>query len=168
MSSRKSRRTQHPVPAVSLVPFMAIMVILVPMLIYIFSFHIIRVQRVQAPRRSVCTTGCDQPKQLELTVLVRRARGFEITWQRELMPEKQTLPLIAMVGGEYDYDTLRSRLSALKSELADGEQQTERVNIGADDDVPWEVISHTMDAVSHIPGKTYQPLFPKVVLTVAD
>ena len=81
---------------------MAIMVILVPMLIYMFTFHQIKVQRVTAPRRG---TGAKKAKEeqkekpLNLTVIIlnKKEKGFKLTWDETLMTEQQSTPLIPMV-----------------------------------------------------------------------
>ena len=86
----------------NLVPIMAIMVILVPMLIYMFTFHQIKVQRVTAPRRG---TGAKKAKEeqkekpLNLTVIIlnKKEKGFKLTWDETLMTEQQSTPLIPMV-----------------------------------------------------------------------
>jgi len=88
MAARKPSERRHgsvdEVPELNLVPIMAIMVILIPMLIYMFTFHQIRVQRVMAPRRG---TGAQKTKEekkekeLNLTILIKKDRGFQVTWE---------------------------------------------------------------------------------------
>jgi len=148
---------------------MGIMVILIPMIIYMFTFHIIRVQKIEAPRRGSCAGAeCQQPKKPELTVIVRDGRGFEISWRQEVAMEVAQVPFIPMAGTEYDFDTLHRILAQLKTDLATAGAPATRVNISASDDVPWEVVSHTMDAATVIHGKPARQLFEKVVLTVVD
>lgn len=73
-SSRRQSLNNVPADApaeINLVPFMGIMIILVPMLLYMFSFHIIRVQQVAAPRRGNGQSIDNQPQPLNLTVQIR-------------------------------------------------------------------------------------------------
>ncbi len=176
--SDRSHGSDDDIADLNLVPIMAIMVILVPMLIYMFTFHQIRVQRVTAPRRGTGAkkaTDEKKEKELNLTVVIKQDKGFLITWEEQLMPEAQSLPLIPMiqVGDDmcgdpndkdsspeqgckakmegcfcYDYATLYNELVKKKMKFSNPEKPERRVNITADLNVPWGVVSRAIDAVS--------------------
>ncbi len=174
-----ARKNRDPgeTPELNLVPIMAIMVILVPMLIYMFTFHQIKVQRVTAPRRG---TGAKKAKEeqkekpLNLTVIIRKDKGFMLTWDETLMTEQQSTPLIPMIQSKdeacgdpgdqksdrtpgcfpraqgcfcYDFAALYNDLVAKKIKFSTPEKPEKRVNLTADSGVSWEVVSRTMDAV---------------------
>lgn len=173
----RKNRPEGEVPELNLVPIMAIMVILVPMLIYMFTFHQIKVQRVTAPRRG---TGAKKAKEeqkekpLNLTVIIMKNKGFKLTWDETLMTEQQSTPLIPMVQSKdeycgnpedkkgdrtpgcfpraqgcfcYDFASLYNDLVAKKVKFSTKEKPEKRVNLTADSGVTWEVVSRTMDAV---------------------
>jgi len=185
MAARKPSDRRHggedEVPELNLVPIMAIMVILIPMLIYMFTFHQIKVQRVMAPRRGTGAAKAKEEKkekELNLTILIKKDKGFRLTWEQALMPETQSLPLIAMrkVDDKYcgdpndqeqdpraqgcwpraegclcfDFAALYNELVKKKEAFspAGKEKQEKRVNITADSSVTWEVVSRTMDAAT--------------------
>jgi biopolymer transport protein ExbD len=163
---------------VSLVPIMAIMVILIPMLIYMFTFHTIKVQRVMAPRRGTGAKKASEDKkekELNLTIMIKREKGFQLSWEEQLMTETQNAPLLPMRQAKdvhcgdpnsdkdervqgcnrraegcycYDFAGLYNELVKIKTGLKtpEGGKPEKRVNITADLDVPWEVVSRTMDA----------------------
>ena len=182
MAARKPSERRHggenEIPELNLVPIMAIMVILIPMLIYMFTFHQLRVQRVMAPRRG---TGAQKTKEekkekeLNLTILIKKDRGFRLTWEQALMPETQSLPLIKMRQVDdnycgdpadkdsqraqgcwlraegcycYDFPELYNELVKKKEAFSRKEKPEKRVNITADSSVTWEVVSRTMDAAT--------------------
>ncbi len=188
MAARKPSERRHgsgeePEASVSLIPVMAIMVILVPMLIYMFTFHQIKVQRVMAPRRGTGAKKTQEEKkdkELNLTILIKRDRGFQLSWEEALMTDTQQAPLLPMRQAKeeycgnanpgpgekdsraqgcwrraegcycYDFVALYNELVAKKQKFSTAEKPEKRVNITADLDVPWEVVSRTMDAATCI------------------
>jgi biopolymer transport protein ExbD len=103
VAARKPSDRRHggdeEIPDLNLVPIMAIMVILIPMLIYMFTFHQIRVQRVMAPRRGTGAKKANEEKkekELNLTIVIKRNQGFALTWEQALMDGTQTSDLIKM------------------------------------------------------------------------
>ncbi len=170
------------VPDLNLVPIMAIMTILVPMLIFMFTFHQIKVQRVSAPRRGTGAKKASEDtkkKELNLTIMIKRDGRFVITWEQSLMAEGSQARTIDMVqvesshcgaeatttqparpadagcedrGGQcfcYDFASLYNGLVALKQRFGTpGEKEEKRINITADLDVPWSIVSRTMDATT--------------------
>ena len=179
MPARKPSDRRHggddDVAALNLVPIMAILVILIPMLIYMFNFSEIKVQRVMAPRRGTGskTTKETKEKPLNLTVMIKGTNGFALTWEEALMPDMQRLPVIPMRQADskycgdpdkpednrrhgcwyrpegcfcYDFPQLYNELVKLKNRFSKPEKPERRINLTANSDVPWEVVSRTMDA----------------------
>lgn len=176
--SDRSHGSAEETAELNLVPIMAIMVILIPMLIYMFTFHQIRVQRVTAPRRgSSPSKKVDEvkEKELNLTVLIKQDKGFLITWEEQLMQEAQSLPLIPIIQVDealcgdpedadsapeqgckpkvegcfcYDFSTLYAELVKKKVKFSNPDKPEKRINLTADLTIPWSVISRTMDAVT--------------------
>ena len=162
-SPRRQRLDNAPAD-VNLVPFMGIMIILVPMLLYMFSFHIIRVQQVAAPRRGNGVSVDNKPKPLNLTVQIRQNQGFVLSWDEALLPDRQRLPILPMVAVDdpacaaqgcerrtdacycYDYPGLYTVLVKMKARGLDDERPDRRINIAADLEVPWSVVSRVIDA----------------------
>jgi len=136
----------------NLVPIMAILIILIPVLLYAFTFFEVKVQAVAAPRLGPAQKNKkkeeeDQKKPLNLTVLVTKD-GFAIKQQAELTdePEAPIPKRTFMVGGkeivEYDYPALYTRIRQKKIEHPD----ETTVNVGAEMDIPWQTIARTIDA----------------------
>lgn len=183
MAARKPSERRHggadEIPELNLVPIMAIMVILIPMLIYMFTFHQIRVQRVMAPRRGTGAQKTNEEKkekELNLTILIKKDRGFQVTWEQALMPDTQASKMISMRQVDdifcgdpndsksvraqgcwpraegcfcYDFAALYNELVQKKKTFSDGKEKPEkRVNITAESAVTWEVVSRTMDAAT--------------------
>lgn len=96
MAARKPSERRHgrdqDTPELNLVPIMAIMVILIPMLIYMFNFSEIKIQRVTAPRRG---TGAQKTKEekkakpLNLTIMIDPVKGFTLNWEPEHMGSRK-------------------------------------------------------------------------------
>ena len=181
---------------VDLTPIMSILVILIPMLIFAFSFFEVKIQEVSAPKMSPTKEQKKEPdkKPLNLTVLVTE-KGFSIKQEEDLTVEPdQPIPKrVFQIADpadpsgkrmkevhEYDYPTLYSRL--MKKKKLHKEEQV--INIGADHHIPWHIIARTIDA-SRVqleesaytdltqwsqakPKKDGAYLFPQVVFTVAE
>ncbi len=184
MASRPSARS-HAVDDtpgdLNLVPVMGIMTILIPILLFMFTFNEVTVQRVQAPRsaaNAAATPGSnDKERELNLTVLVRRDKGFQLTWEDALMGDSQTAELIPTIKAEavncpdpsepdkpyeqgcalradgchcYDFPSLYTQLMLKKRQFSKPEAPEEKLNIAADSNVKWEVISRVIDAAECI------------------
>jgi biopolymer transport protein ExbD len=179
MAARKPSERSHgggdDVAELQLVPILAIMVILIPMLIYMFTFHQIRVQRITAPREGTSTgkKNAQKKKPLNLTVKVLKD-GFGITWEDELGDAsgdkmRKVIPLKTFEAGCgptgkslvqgctdlqgagckcFDFATLYKRVHALKKKYSTPKEPEKRINLTAGDDVPWRVLSPVIDAVS--------------------
>ncbi len=201
MAARKPSDRRHggddDVPELSLVPIMAIMVILIPMLIFMFTFHQIKVQRVMAPRRGTGAKKAQEEKkekELNLTILIKRDKGFQLSWEEALMTDTQTGTLLPMRQSKdeycgdsdnpqkdtraqgcwrraegcycYDFVGLYNELVAKKSKFSTPEKPEKRVNITADLDVPWEVVSRTMDAATCIMEQPSYATFEEYIKAV--
>ncbi|MGM0574831.1 MAG: biopolymer transporter ExbD [Myxococcota bacterium] len=138
-------------PELNLAPIMAILVILIPMLLYAFSFFEVKVQAVSAPRMGSSKAKQadeDEKKPLNLTVLIT-SEGFVVKQQAELTAEAEK-PIYkreqTTVDGEtintWDWPTLYCRLMEKKQ----GYPDETTVNLGAEMDIPWHVIARTIDA----------------------
>jgi biopolymer transport protein ExbD len=176
----------------NLAPIMAILVILIPLLIYAFSFFEVKVQAVAAPRMGSGKTkpkDKDEKQPLNLTVLVT-SKGFTVKQQAELTTgeEKPIFKRNFDVAGKqieaYDFPSLYNRLMQKKKAYPD----ETTINIGAEMEIPWKVISQTIDAArlqlaedsyeSLMEYATAKPkkdgkgealdLFPAVVFVVAE
>lgn len=145
------RHSEEEVGDVDLSAIMAILVILIPMLLYAFSFFEVKVQAVAAPRMGTGTPKKktdDEKKPLNLTVLIT-SKGFVVKQQAELTTEaekpifKRTMTDSDGVEvEEYDYPTLYSRIMGKKKQYPD----EKTINIGAEMDIPWYIIARTIDA----------------------
>ena len=145
---QKQRRPQENNARVNLVPVMAIMVILIPMIMYMFEFHRVTVHRVLTPRMaSACISGnCHEGKPLDLTVTVRRTGAFEVSWSDHLSPTPALRQIPPSETG-HDYKTLEHTLETLRKGFEADKRDARKVNLAADESVHWDVISHTMDAL---------------------
>jgi biopolymer transport protein ExbD len=178
-SDRRHGGSNDDNPEVNLAPIMAIMVILIPILIYMFTFHQIKVQRVMAPRKG---TGAQKTKEekkekeLNLTILIKKDRGFQVTWEQALMEDgAQASETIQMRQVDdqfcgdpsdrkkvrsqgcwpraegcfcYDFAGLYNELVRKKNKFSRKDKPEKRVNISAESKVTWEVVSRTMDAAT--------------------
>jgi biopolymer transport protein ExbD len=135
---------------VNLTPIMSILVILIPMLIFAFSFFEVKIQAVAAPKmgQPKKTDTENEKKPLNLTVLITDD-GFKVSQEEELttepdapIPKKLITNDLGMEVKEYDFPTLYNRLMSKKKLHKD--ERT--INIGADPHIPWHVIARTIDA----------------------
>ena len=136
----------------NLVPIMAILIILIPVLLYAFTFFEVKVQAVAAPRlgpaqKTKKKDDEDKKKPLNLTVLVTKD-GFALKQQAELTEEpdppipKRTFTVQGKEMVEYDYPALYNRVRQKKIEHPD----ETTVNVGAEMAIPWQTIARTIDA----------------------
>lgn len=156
--ARKPSSRRHKVGElddINLVPIMSILVILIPMLIYAFTFFEVTVQSVAAPKMGTGkakTKETDEKKPLNLTVLISDD-GFMLKYDEEQMGGEQEAPIKKAEFPpdkdhgdrpywDYDYATLHNRLARVKEKFP----QEEQINIGAEMHIPWQIIARTIDA----------------------
>lgn len=141
---------EEEVVELNLAPIMALLVVLIPVLLFAFSFFEVKVQAVAAPRMGTGKAkkkDDDEKKPLNLTVLVT-SNGFVVKQQAELTvePEKPIFKRTFNVGGrdveDYDYPALYTRLMSKKKSYPD----EKTINIGAEMNIPWHVIARTIDS----------------------
>jgi biopolymer transport protein ExbD len=149
--SRKIRRMMGgETEEMNLVPFMAVLCILIPMLLLMFSFTEVTAQSVESPKipsRVSPTPPTEKP--LNLTVLLTD-KGFLIKYDEDRMAQseepidKRTMPADANHPGEYaeyDFPRLHNRLVELKGRFPG----QEILNIAAEYHIPWRHIARTID-----------------------
>ena len=143
---------------VDLKPMMSIVCVLIPMLMFSFSFFEVKVQPVGAPKVGFAGTGgkgsgTATPEELKaplnLTVIVNES-GFRIKMTQELAgPEadqKIDRRTFTTPDGEkvedYDYPGLYTRLVEIKKKYPDENS----INVGAETHITWDVVARTLDA----------------------
>jgi len=149
MSSR-GKRMKFKQDDLNLIPIMGLMVLLIPMVLFLYNFFEVKVQAVAAPRLGSTPTkkaDDDQKKPLNLTVHIGQS-GFQIKIQEDLMVEPiPAIPKRVFSGGttdEYDYPALYTKLRSYKDNPAYEGEKT--VNISADMNIPWQTVARTIDA----------------------
>jgi biopolymer transport protein ExbD len=135
----------------NLTPIMAILVILIPILLYAFNFFEVKIQGVSAPKMGTGKSEAkkeNEKKPLNLTVLITE-KGFKLSQEEELTTEpEQPIPRRTFTDAngtqyvDYDYPRLYARLMAKKREW----KKERTINIGADFNIPWHIIARTIDA----------------------
>lgn len=192
-SERKSRLHVADVD-IDLKPIMGLICILIPLLVYAFSFYEIKLQPVSAPKIGAPPpqdAGDEQKKPLNLTVLLTEP-GFAVKMEKELaegeadinIPKKSFQTPDGRTVTDYDYPELYAKLLEIKKKF----RNETTINIGADPDVTWETIARTIDAArvelkdekfkdlksySEAPEATDDEgrprlMFPQVVFVVAE
>ncbi|MBM4397808.1 MAG: hypothetical protein FJ087_19240 [Deltaproteobacteria bacterium] len=143
---------------VDLKPMMSIVCVLIPMLMFSFSFFEIKVQPVGAPKvgfmgGTAKGSGTATPEELKaplnLTVIVNES-GFRIKMTQEVVgpdsDQKIDKKTFSTADGEkvedYDYPELYNRLVEIKKKFP----EETSVNVGAETHITWEVVARTMDA----------------------
>lgn len=188
----RSHSQEEDLGDINLTPIMSILIILIPMLIYAFTFFEVKIQRVSAPKmgKPKKTEKEKEKKPLNLTVLITD-KGFTIKQEEELTTEPdKPIPLTKTTDEagreitDYNYPALYNRL--MKKKRLHKEETT--VNIGADPHIKWHVLARTIDTcrvqleegaygdfeewsqakVKLDSDKAPVELFPNVVFTVAD
>ncbi len=156
--SRRGKRSVEELGELNLSAIMAILVILIPMLIFVFNFFEVKVQAVAAPKvgSGKAKKKDSDKKPLNLTVLISR-KGFVLKQQDELQtePEKPIYKRTFEIDVEdekgqkrretvedYDYPALYTRLFSKKTAYPD----EKTINIAAEMDIPWHVVARTIDA----------------------
>jgi biopolymer transport protein ExbD len=148
--SGRGNRMQTKNEELNLIPIMGLMVLLIPMVLFLYNFFEVKVQAVAAPRLGSAAQkkpDDDAKKPLNLTVHISKS-GFQIKIQEDLMVEP--IPAIpkrvftGMTEEEYDYPALYTRLRTFKDNPAYDKENT--VNVSADMDIPWQTVARTIDA----------------------
>lgn len=152
MARKPSERSHSEVTLdeINLTPIMAILVILIPILLYAFNFFEVKIQGVSAPKMGTGKAEAkkeNEKKPLNLTVLIT-VKDFKLTQEEELTTEPEA-PIVKRTFTDaegsfvdYDYPRLYSRLMAKKKQWP----KERTINIGADFRIPWYVIARTIDA----------------------
>lgn len=147
--SKRGKRGDTELGELNLVPIMALLVVLIPVLLFAFNFFEIKIQAVSAPRMGSGQTKQKDPdkKPLNLTVLIT-SDGFVIKKQAELTAEpepkifKTTFDVEGRSVEEYNYPALYNRLVQIKKQYP--EEKT--VNIGGDlKSTRWKTLARTID-----------------------
>lgn len=150
MGGKRGDRMKVETNELNLVPIMGLIVILIPMVLFLYNFFEVKVQAVAAPRLGSAQQKKpedDAKKPLNLTVHIGK-NGFQIKIQEDLMVEP--IPPVAkriFTGTpveEYDYPALYNRLRIFKDNPAYEKENT--INISADMDIPWQTVARTIDA----------------------
>lgn len=150
-SERKSRLNVADVD-IDLKPIMGLICILIPLLVYAFSFYEIKLLAVSAPKIGAPApqeAGDEQKKPLNLTVLITE-QGFAIKMEKELVegesdiniPKKSFETPDGRTVSDYDYPELYARLLEIKKKF----RSEITINIGGDPDVTWQTVVRTIDA----------------------
>ena len=164
MAARKPSERSHRTEVtqdLNLAPFMSVLVILIPMLIFAFQFYEITVQSVAAPKLGPVKKQKDQAEDdkppLNLTVLIGE-EGFVIKQQAQIaeadeptrIPKRRFSIVIEHDGKkrtedviEYDFPKLHTTIAQKKKDYP----EEDTVNIGADFSIPWRTIARTIDCV---------------------
>lgn len=151
-SARKSRLDIEDVD-VDLKPIMGLVCILIPLVVYAFSFFEIKMQPVAAPKIAAPESGQageQEKKPLNLTVLVGADEGFVIKMEREVAGSQSDIkiPKKTFKGPDgrprldYDYPELYANLLQIKKRF----RSETTINVGGDPNVPWGVIAKVIDA----------------------
>lgn len=115
-----------------------------------------------APSAGVTQEGADEQK-LTLSVLISK-KGHFVSSENAILgaegaaEDAPTVPLRA--DGTHDFTTLNAKMVEIKAAFP----KETKVIVGADPDVPYETLTHTLDAIRETQGKERRLLFPDVTL----
>ena len=141
----RGKRKTDDLGELNLAPIMALLVVLIPVLLFAFNFFEVKIQAVQAPKMGKQSKKKkeNEKKPLNLTVFIKND-GFYLKMQSELVGEPEPPILKRTVDGKevYDYAALYTRLAAIKTEYKD----EKTINIGGLETIPWHIIAKTIDA----------------------
>jgi biopolymer transport protein TolR len=171
-SKRKLRvRDREEGGELNIVPYLDILMNLIMfMLLSITGLSAYGILNVNAPNYGGQTTQVtdegDKPKLL-LTVLISKA-GFYVAATGGVVGQQQSQgdpagapPSIPKkADGTYDYTALTENMVNVKKEFP----SESKVIVGAESDIPYEVLVQTMDAIRETPGKERKLLFTDVTL----
>ena len=172
--SKRKLRTRGRVEGqeLNIVPYLDILMNLIMfMLLSITGLSAFGILNVNAPNYGGPTTQVtdegDKPKLL-LTVLISK-KGFYVAAtggvvgqqaQAQANPAEAPPSIPKKADGTYDYTALTENMVNVKKEFP----SESKVIVGAEGDIPYEVLVQTMDAVRETPGKDRKLLFTDVTL----
>jgi biopolymer transport protein ExbD len=155
----------------NIVPYLDILMNLIMfMLLSITGLAAFGILNVNAPNYGGPTTQMteegDKPKLL-LTVLISK-KGFYVAATGGVVGQQQGQPNPAEAppsipkkgDGSFDYTALTESMVNVKKEFP----TESKVIVGAEGDIPYEVLVQTMDAIRETPGKDRKLLFTDVTL----
>ena len=155
----------------NIVPYLDILMNLIMfMLLSITGLSAFGILNVNAPNyggpATQITEEGEKPKLL-LTVLISK-KGFYVAATGGVVGQQQgqtnpaeAPPSIPKKGdGSYDYTALTENMVNVKKEFP----SESKVIVGAEGDIPYEVLVQTMDAIRETPGKERKLLFTDVTL----
>ena len=172
-SKRKLRtRGREEGQELNIVPYLDILMNLIMfMLLSITGLSAFGILNVNAPNYGGPTTQVteegDKPKLL-LTVLISK-KGFYVAatggvvgqqQQGQANPAEAPPSIPKKSDGSYDYTALTENMVNVKKEFP----SESKVSVGAEGDIPDEVLVQTMDAIRETPGKERKLLFTDVTL----
>jgi biopolymer transport protein TolR len=171
-SRRKLKvREDHDLGELNIVPYLDILMNLIMfMLLSITGLAAFGILNVSAPSYggpSASAQDENEKPKLLLSVLVSK-KGFYVAGAGGILgpqsgsvnPAEVPPTLPRKADGSYDYASLTAQLVGVKKEFP-----TEtKVIIGAEADIPYEVVVGTMDAVRESPAPERKILFPDVTL----
>jgi biopolymer transport protein ExbD len=172
-SKRKLRtRGREEGQELNIVPYLDILMNLIMfMLLSITGLSAFGILNVNAPNYGGPTTQVteegDKPKLL-LTVLISK-KGFYVAatggvvgqqQQGQANPAEAPPSIPKKSDGSYDYTALTENMVNVKKEFP----SESKVIVGAEGDIPYEVLVQTMDAIRETPGKERKLLFTDVTL----
>ena len=170
-SRRKLKvREEHEIGELNIVPYLDILMNLIMfMLLSITGLAAFGILNVSAPSyggAAAAADDADKPKLL-LSVLVSK-KGFYVAGAGGVLgpqtgsvnPAEVPPTLPKKADGSFDYAGLTAQLVGVKKEFPN----ETKVIIGAEADIPYEVLVGTMDAVRESPPPERKVLFPDVTL----
>ena len=171
-SKRKLRvRDRDEGEGLNIVPYLDILMNLIMfMLLSITGLSAFGILNVNAPNyggpSTQVTEEGDKPKLL-LTVLISK-KGFYVAatggvvgqQQAEANPSEAAPSIPKKADGTYDYIALTESMVNVKKEFP----SESKVIVGAEGDIPYEVLVQTMDAIRETPGRERKLLFTDVTL----
>jgi len=153
----KSRVSVDTAFVVNLVPLMAVITMLIPLLVFSFNFYEVKIIPVGAPRMGTGVASksgdVEEKRALNLTVVISE-KGFKVKMDPSLVPadladvgiEKRTFTnTMGENYEEYDYAKLYSTIVTVKDKFP----KENTVNIGAEFGIPMHVIARTIDATRY-------------------
>jgi len=153
--SKKKIHEMHPLDEINLVPYLDVMVnLIIFILVTISAFMPLGILSIFPPASASdqSTKDATPPPELTLTVAIT-AQGFTIAGIGGVLP-----PIPLRADGKYDYDALTQKAVEIKDRYP-GER---KVVITADQEVKYEVLIKSMDALRN---KGERILFDSVKLS---
>jgi len=157
---KRGNRMQVKQDDLNLIPIMGVMIILIPMILFSYSFDQLKVQQVATPRVGASTPAAGAAKEdekvpLKLAVHIGE-NGFKIKANEVFVdlsfPEipKQKFQVVVVPGQaaqavtDYDYPRLYSVLRDLKDQERFKDEDS--IDVSAEMNIPWSVVAATIDA----------------------